>query len=168
VGSEPGRWVSLPIGAVNLTDRFLHSDPPAPEEAAALRAAIRELLTERCAAMPARVPLLAGVGGTVTVLGALDRQLATYDPAMLEGWTITAERLAGLIRRLVETGRELRGEWPVMGEGRADIIAAGALVVDEIFRRFPSGGLVCSTQGLRFGLARLAADEAFSKGAGQD
>jgi exopolyphosphatase/pppGpp-phosphohydrolase len=55
-----------------------------------------------------------------------------------------------------------------MGEGRADIIAAGALVVDEIFRRFPSGGLVCSTQGLRFGLARLAADEAFSKGAGQD
>jgi exopolyphosphatase/guanosine-5'-triphosphate,3'-diphosphate pyrophosphatase len=98
----------------------------------------------------------------VTVLGALDRQLATYDPAMLEGWTISAERLADLIERLVTTARELRGAWPIMGEGRADIIAAGALVVEEVFRRFPSGGLVCSTQGLRFGLARLAAEEARS------
>ena len=168
VGTEPGRWASLPIGAVSLTDHYLHSDPPAPEEAEALRRAVREQLNERCAAMPARVPLLAGVGGTVTVLGALDRQLTTYDPAMLEGWTITAERLSGLIRRLVETGRELRGEWPVMGEGRADIIAAGALVVDEIFRRFPSGGLVCSTQGLRFGLARLAAEEALARGGAGD
>ena len=164
VGSEPGRWVSLPIGAVNLTDRFLVNDPPLPAETEALRQAVRAQLEERCAGMPARVPLLAGVGGTVTVLGALDRQLTTYDPAMLEGWTITAERLAGLITRLVTTARELRGSWPVMGEGRADIIAAGALVVEEVFRRFPSGGLVCSTQGLRFGLARLAADEAMARG----
>ncbi|MGH3054413.1 MAG: hypothetical protein ACRDL7_05485, partial [Gaiellaceae bacterium] len=160
VGPEPGRWVSLPIGAVNLTDRFLHSDPPSFAEVEALQAAVRAELSERCAAMPARVPLLAGVGGTVTVLGALDRQLQTYDPAMLEGWTITGERLAELLRRLVTSARDQRGEWPIMGEGRADIIAAGALVVEEIFRRFPSGGLVCSTQGLRFGLARLAADEA--------
>lgn len=162
VGIEPGRWVSLPLGAVNLTDRFIRSDPPASEEVEALRSAVRAQLAEHCAAMPARVPLLAGVGGTVTVLGALDRQLETYDPAMLEGWTISAERLGGLIHRLVSTARDQRGEWPVMGEGRADIIAAGALVVEEIFRRFPSGGLVCSTQGLRFGLARLAADEALS------
>lgn len=162
VGSEPGRWVSLPIGAVNLTDRFLASDPPTAEETLALRSAVRAELEERCAAMPARVPLLAGVGGTVTVLGALDRQLTTYDPAMLEGWTISAERLAELNHRLVTTARDQRGEWPIMGEGRADIIAAGALVVAEVFRRFPSGGLVCSTQGLRFGLARLAADEALA------
>lgn len=166
VGLEPGRWTSLPIGAVNLTDRFLHGDPPEPVEVEALRAAVRLELEERCAAMPARVPLLAGVGGTVTVLGALDRQLETYDPAMLEGWLIPAERLGELIRRLVFTARDLRGEWPVMGEGRADIIAAGALVVEEIFLRFPSGGLVCSTQGLRFGLARLAADEALASGSG--
>jgi exopolyphosphatase/guanosine-5'-triphosphate,3'-diphosphate pyrophosphatase len=162
VGPQPGRWVSLPIGAVNLTDRFLASDPPTQTEADALRQAVRSQLEERCAGMPSRVPLLAGVGGTVTVLGALDRQLATYDPAMLEGWTISAERLADLIERLVTTARELRGAWPIMGEGRADIIAAGALVVEEVFRRFPSGGLVCSTQGLRFGLARLAAEEARS------
>jgi len=46
-----------------------------------------------------------------------------------------------------------------MGEGRADIVVAGAIVVLELFERFPSEALVCSTRGLRYGLARLAALE---------
>jgi exopolyphosphatase/guanosine-5'-triphosphate,3'-diphosphate pyrophosphatase len=159
VGLEAGRWTSLPIGAVSLTDRFLHSDPPQAGEVTALRAEVREQLSRQCAGMPERVPLLAGVGGTVTVLAALDRQIETYDPAMLEGWQIPAARVGQLIERLVSAPREQRGSWPIMGEGRADIIAAGALVVAEILDRFPSEGLVCSTQGLRYALVRLAARE---------
>jgi exopolyphosphatase/pppGpp-phosphohydrolase len=46
-----------------------------------------------------------------------------------------------------------------MGEGRADIVVAGCLVVVLLAERFPSSGLVCSTQGLRYGLARAAAQE---------
>jgi|SRR6267378_3909587 len=159
VGLVSGRWVSLPFGAVSLTDRFLVTDPPSPDEVQALRDVVRSAIDEQCASMPRRVPLLAGVGGTVTVLASLDRSLTTYDPAMLEGWTITAARLGPLIERLVTAPRAQRGSWPIMGEGRADIVSAGALIVDEIFQRFPSDGLVCSTQGLRYGLARLAAEE---------
>ena len=48
---------------------------------------------------------------------------------------------------------------PVMGEGRADIVGSGALVVEGLINRFQAPGLVCSTQGLRYGLARLAAEE---------
>jgi exopolyphosphatase/pppGpp-phosphohydrolase len=46
-----------------------------------------------------------------------------------------------------------------MGEGRADIVVAGALAVEELFARFPSDALVCSTRGLRYALVRLAAFE---------
>jgi exopolyphosphatase/pppGpp-phosphohydrolase len=46
-----------------------------------------------------------------------------------------------------------------MGQGRADIVVAGCLVVGRLIERFPSAGLVCSTQGLRYGLARMAAEE---------
>jgi exopolyphosphatase/guanosine-5'-triphosphate,3'-diphosphate pyrophosphatase len=159
VGLETGRWASLPFGAVNLTDRFLHSDPPGETEIAELSAWVNAQLDSQCAGMPERVPLLAGVGGTVTVLATLDRQLETYDPAMLEGWSIPPERLGELVSRLVSSPRSLRGSWPIMGEGRADIIAAGALAVAELCRRFPSAGLVCSTQGLRYALVRLAAEE---------
>ena len=37
---------------------------------------------------PEHATLLAGVGGTVTVLASIDRDLAEYDPAALEGWYI--------------------------------------------------------------------------------
>ncbi|HTM57164.1 MAG TPA: hypothetical protein VL123_01985 [Candidatus Udaeobacter sp.] len=160
VGLEPGRWTSLGFGAVSLTDAFLASDPPSADEIASLRQRVRDELMHHCASMPERVPLLAGVGGTVTVLASLDRGLTTYDPAMLEGWSIQGPRLVELVERLITTPRRERGTWPIMGEGRADIVAAGALIIDELYRRFPSGALVCSTQGLRYGLARLAAEEA--------
>jgi exopolyphosphatase/pppGpp-phosphohydrolase len=47
-----------------------------------------------------------------------------------------------------------------MGEGRADIVVAGCVAVQALVERFASSGLLCSTQGLRYGLARLGAEEA--------
>jgi exopolyphosphatase/pppGpp-phosphohydrolase len=47
----------------------------------------------------------------------------------------------------------------VLGRGRSDIVVAGTVVIRQLARRFRSTGLVCSTHGLRYGLARLAASE---------
>lgn len=155
-----GRWTSMGFGAVSMTERFLGSDPATPGEIAALSDHVRSGIMQQCAYMPADTAVLAGVGGTVTVLAMLDRELQDYDPTMLEGWLIRRERLEELIRRIVATRQAERRTWPAMGEGRADIVVAGALVVKHLADRFPSVGLVCSTQGLRYGLARMAADEA--------
>jgi exopolyphosphatase/guanosine-5'-triphosphate,3'-diphosphate pyrophosphatase len=158
-GLEPGRWTSLPFGAVTLTERFLASHPPLATDVARLDLAVRAEVMHECANMPERTPVLAGVGGTVTVLALLDRGLSHYDPALIEGWTIELDRLIPLVDRIVSSPlSELRG-WPAMGEGRADIVAAGAWVVRVLAERFPAPALTCSTQGLRYGLARLAALE---------
>jgi len=159
VGAQTGRWASLPFGAVSLTERFLHSDPPGLEEIMALETEVRVGIMHHCALMPEKVPLLVGVGGTVTVLASMDRQLENYDPALLEGWPIRPERLSGLVECLSRSCYEDRRGFSTVGEGRADIVAAGALVVALLFGRFPSPALVCSTQGLRYGLARMAARE---------
>ena len=159
MGGESGRWVSLPFGAVSLTERHLVSDPPSGSEIEALRHEVNDVLMRECAYMPSRTPLLAGVGGTVTVLASLDRELSTYEPGLIEGWVIRPDRLAALIDRLVGASHEQRLSLSVMGEGRADIVVAGALVVRELAARFPAPGLMCSTRGLRYGLARLAAEE---------
>jgi exopolyphosphatase/guanosine-5'-triphosphate,3'-diphosphate pyrophosphatase len=159
VGERAGRWTSLPFGAVSLTDRHLKGDPPAGQEIDALRDEVRQTIMQQCAYMPERTPILAGVGGTVTVLASLDRNLSTYDPALLEGWQIAPDRLDARIDQIVQSTARERGSWPIMGEGRADIVVAGALVVRELAHRFPGPGLVCSTQGLRYALARLAAEE---------
>jgi exopolyphosphatase/guanosine-5'-triphosphate,3'-diphosphate pyrophosphatase len=159
LGLEIGRWTSLPFGAVNLTEKHLNQDPPDPGELAMLDAAIEKEIMHRCALLPPSTPVLAGVGGTITLLAGLDRGLTTYEPKLLEGHRIPLERLAMWIERLRTSTHEARLAMPLMGEGRADIVVAGALVVGALARRFPTSDLVCSTQGLRYALAHLAAEE---------
>lgn len=158
VGDRAGRWVSLPFGAVVLAERFgLNGQPD--ERIAEARREIRDLIMHECALFPERTPLLAGVGGTVTVLASIDRGLTEYDPALLEGWVVSRARIHELLAEIVEATPDERRRLPVMGEGRADIVGAGALVVEALVERFDPPGLVCSTQGLRYGLVRLAAEE---------
>jgi exopolyphosphatase/guanosine-5'-triphosphate,3'-diphosphate pyrophosphatase len=160
LGPSAGRWASLPFGAVSLTERFMRANPAVGEEIAALRDHVGDGLMHGCASMPGRTPILAGVGGTVTVLASLDRQLSAYEPGLIEGWLIESGRLQRLIQSVASSTSEGRSAWPVLGPGRLDIVVAGALTVGLLAERFPSRGLVCSTQGLRYGLARLAAEEA--------
>ena len=159
VGLQPGRWNSLGFGAVSLTERLLPGDPPDDETLATARLRIRDELMQGCALLPERATLLAGVGGTVTVLASIDRGLAEYDPTALEGWWIERGAVLAMADRVARMSYRERRALPIMGEGRADIIGAGALVVEALVQRFDSTGLVCSTQGLRYGLARLAAEE---------
>jgi exopolyphosphatase/guanosine-5'-triphosphate,3'-diphosphate pyrophosphatase len=159
IGTQVGRWVSLPFGAVNLTERFIRSNPVSQADMEALEQDVERNLMRECAYMSATAPLLAGVGGTVTVLASLDRGMKAYDPTMIEGWLIKASRLDELIQRIVASTGEAREEWLVLGKGRSDIVVAGALVIRQLARRFRSAGLVCSTHGLRYGLARMAATD---------
>jgi len=159
VGLRPGRWTSLPFGAVSLTERFLTSNPPGPGQIDDLLAEASAQIMHECALMPRSTPVLAGVGGTVTVLAMADRGLTSYEPHLLEGWRITSDRLEVLISKLTATSDAERRNWPAMGEGRADIVIAGAQVVKALFARFVTGALICSTQGLRYGLARMAAED---------
>ena len=160
MGPEAGRWASLPFGAVSLTERFVRSEPAGVAEVSSLMDAVRCQLMHDCALMPEKTPMLAGVGGTVTALAALDKQMTVYDPTSIEGWLIESSRLEGLVERIAASTEKGRRGWAVIGQGRSDILVAGALTVRLIAQRFPSRGLVCSTQGLRYGLVRLAAAEA--------
>ena len=72
---------------------------------------------------------------------------------------IEAPRLEALAVRLVRTSEAERRAMTVLGSGRADIVVAGAQVVLLLARRFRSRGLICSTRGLRYALARMAVDE---------
>lgn len=159
IGPEVGRWVSLPIGAVNLTERFIRSNPIDSNDMEALDRDVERHLMHGCALMPETAPILAGVGGTVTVLASLDREIAAYDPTLIEGWIIKAPRLEALTTRVLVSTTSERDGWLVLGKGRSDIVVAGSLVIRHLARRFRSTGLVCSTHGLRYGLAHLAAAE---------
>jgi len=159
VGERLGRWTSLAFGAVTLSERLVSSDPPTDAELWTARQWLKEELMHGCALFPERTAVLAGVGGTVTVVAALDAGMSTYDPGQLEGMFVPRNRALDLVERIVRSTQAERRSMPVMGEGRADIVGAGALVVEGLLNRFQAPGLLCSTQGLRYGLVRLAAEE---------
>jgi exopolyphosphatase/guanosine-5'-triphosphate,3'-diphosphate pyrophosphatase len=164
LGVRPGRWASLPFGAVSLTERFLHSSPAVETEVEALEAYVAAEVERLCAEMPASAPVLAGVGGTVTAFAVLDLNLPTYEPERVEGCLIEASRMEAVVDRLVRSTDADRRKMSALGKGRADIVVAGALAVRMLARRFRSRSLLCSTQGLRYGLARLAFREETEKG----
>src|SRR5919204_161479 len=84
--------VSLDIGSVRLTERFLTTDPPTREELDACAAAVRD-------ALPGLEPTSAiGVAGTITTLAALE--LGRYDPEQIHGRRLSREEVEAQLERL--------------------------------------------------------------------
>jgi exopolyphosphatase/guanosine-5'-triphosphate,3'-diphosphate pyrophosphatase len=146
--------VSVPIGAVRLTERHLHRDPPAPAAAAALQAAVAQALA------PHRLPdapILVGVAGTVTSLAAVELGLATYDAARVQGSTLSLAQVAAQLERYLAATVAERRAIVGLEPRRADVIPAGAAIVAGVMQHCAAPTLLVSDRGLRFGLlAELA------------
>jgi exopolyphosphatase/guanosine-5'-triphosphate,3'-diphosphate pyrophosphatase len=143
--------VSLDIGSVRLFERHVRSDPPSAPELERVRADIDAALAE--APRSASASLLVGVAGTVTTLAAIALELDDYDPARVHGFVLARSEVARVTRELagltLEQRRALRGLEPK----RADVIVAGALIVERVMHFAGRDELVVSDRGVRWGLA---------------
>ncbi len=136
---------SLDIGSVRLTERFLRSDPPNREELDACTDAVRK-------ALPALEPDAAiGVAGTVTSLAALE--LGRYDPDQVHGYRLSREAIEAQLKRLASVPLAERRELTGLEPERAPVIVAGAVIVDEVLRRYGLDELEVSERDLLHGAA---------------
>jgi len=144
--------VSLDLGCVRLTERFLRSDPPAPDELEACAAHVRAALPDL------DVVGAVGVAGTVTTLAALDLGLEEYDADRIHGHRVAAaavdEQLARLAALPVAERRAVRGLEPE----RAPVIIAGVVIVAEVLRRYGLAELEASERDILHGAALAAAE----------
>ena len=139
---------SLPLGAVRTTRRFLRHDPPGPHALRVLRRAVREQLAE--VLPPARRgDVLVGLGGTVRTLASIHLRGKRKDRHGLRmaqsDVTAVRERVEKLSPRKRRKIRGLKAE-------RADIILAGAIVIEELMIFGGYLTLVVCTRGVRDGL----------------
>jgi exopolyphosphatase / guanosine-5'-triphosphate,3'-diphosphate pyrophosphatase len=156
---QPEAMRSIDIGCVRLFERHLSSDPPTPDEVAALREDVRGQLGKvREVLDPGSAERVVGVAGTVTTVTALALGLEVYDPERIHLATVDAETIHQTAQRLVAMTIEERAALPLMAKGREDVIAAGALVLDEICRTFGFQRVTASERdildGVLLGLAR--------------
>jgi exopolyphosphatase/guanosine-5'-triphosphate,3'-diphosphate pyrophosphatase len=144
------RGVSLPVGAVVLTERHLRHDPPARDELVALEAAVRTEIEGARAILtgePGR-PLV-GSGGTVTTLGAIVLRLDCYRPEVVHGSRVAATQLAATTNDLAARTVAERARLPGLDPARAPVIVAGAVLATEIVRASGVTEIVVSDRGVR-------------------
>ena len=148
--SGVGRHKSLDIGAVRLTERFLKSDPPTTydinQAAQYARAAFSTFLA------PDTPPLIAGIGGTAVNIAAVTLGQAKPDPDALHGTTLSHAAVSSALDRFAHLPLAERREIPGLEPKRADVIVAGALILDGLLTYFHADRFLLSARGLRYGL----------------
>ena len=155
-GSEAGvsQAVSINIGSVRLTEQFLHSDPVQTEECEKMRLAIeRELaLLPRQWLKDSSILTLVGIAGTFTTLSAVEKKLARYAHGEVHGSRLTL----GEVRRQVALyqGKTIAERKAIDGlePKRADVILAGATLIERTMTVFHLQQAIVSDQGVRYGL----------------
>jgi len=148
-GPRPDWAISLDLGSVRHTERFLRGDPPTAASLATLRAALAEEV--RRVPDPTGPVTLVGVAGTVTTLLAVREGLVDYDPARVHGAFFTIDELDAVLARIDAVPNEERRRIPGMHPQRADVMPAGGEILRAALVRFGADHLVVSDRGIRFG-----------------
>jgi len=148
----PPRAVSLDIGCVRVTERFLASDPPTEAELEKAAAYVRSLLPT----YDARYAI--GVAGTVTTLATLDLGLEEYDPQRTHGHWISHQSVKRELDRLAAMTLEERRRVPGIEPGRAPVIVAGLLILREVLDAYGLSGIEVSDRDILHGAALAAAE----------
>lgn len=155
---EPREGISLDMGSVRITERYLSSDPPTDAEIAAAGRDIDSLLDVAAQEIDfAAVKTVVGVAGTSTTLAALALGLETYTPERTHGASFDVQGMRDLCETVLRSSRSERASHPVIHPGRIDVIGAGALIYARILERAGRGEemdrLITSEHDILDGLA---------------
>ena len=138
------------LGAVVTTERFLPDPRPKRKQLKALRAHVREEL--EAAPWLRGGGRLVGIGGTVRNLAAAAQLQAGLPSFGVQGFALTREALGELVERLAALPAAERSSVPGVKAARADLILAGALVVEGVLDAGGFGALEATEAGLREGV----------------
>jgi exopolyphosphatase / guanosine-5'-triphosphate,3'-diphosphate pyrophosphatase len=155
VGLEAGGLFrfSFDMGCVRLSERFLKHDPAQSAEIQELRAFVQAELGGQAEILrKVEGKTLVGVAGTATYLASSALGLSQFDPARVDGAVVSREEVNRLIERFLPLRAAERLGIGGMDQGRADVILAGALILEEILRLTGLPSFRASVRGLRYGL----------------
>lgn len=143
---------SMDIGSVRLHERHLHSDPPTADEIAAAVADIEAAL-DACPVPAAHAQTVVGVAGTIITVAAGVLGLTSYDREAIDQAVLSREDVHAFAEQLLAMSVQERLALPFMHPGRADVIGAGALILDRVLRRTDADALVVSEADILDGIA---------------
>ncbi|MDB5427425.1 MAG: exopolyphosphatase [Phenylobacterium sp.] len=151
-------WLSVPIGVVTLAERF-------PEGEAATEAWFRAMVDTMKAEIAAfrradglreifdadRAHLI-GTSGAITSLAGLHLDLPRYERSRVDGIWMTRDECDTAAGRLLAITAKERAEQPCIGPDRADLVLAGAAILQAVQELWPCSRVRVADRGLREGI----------------
>ena len=130
--------VSMQVGCVRLTERFLTSDPPSTAELARAEVDGRRTVGgdhRRRTSLP-HFAAAGRIGRDGHPLASLQMGLDEYDPERIHHSVLTSENVHDWYRTLAAEVRQARLDRAGMVPGREDVIVGGALILAAVMDRF--------------------------------
>ncbi len=143
---------SLELGAVFLTEKFIHNDPPIEQELKLLRKHIRKALKKAGIGKELPVSSLIGSGGTMTNIGAMVMAMRGEQYETVHRYEVLHSEVIHLLAMLTRKKQKDRQNIPGLSPERADIILAGMILTDELLRKTHTNLLRINAKGIREGL----------------
>jgi len=151
---------SMKLGAIRLTQRFFAGVTDADHDGSVGSKAVKECRRYvRSALAPVahelgghQPEIIVGSSGTATTIATMALARRGDKPRQLNGASFTAGELHELVDELTSRTTEERLELSGLDDKRVDIIVAGAILLDEIFRAFSIEEMTISEYALREGV----------------
>jgi exopolyphosphatase/guanosine-5'-triphosphate,3'-diphosphate pyrophosphatase len=128
--------ISIEVGCVRVTERFLHHDPPLPAELSDAAEDVHARLNRAAITEPAitQAAQLVGLAGTVTTLSAIDQGLPAYRRDRIHHSALSRRRVEELLEALGGEPKDERLRRPGLEAARADVIVGGTVVLATLMR----------------------------------
>lgn len=158
--TEPEATISVDVGCVRMTEAWLHSDPPKPEELSQALSVIELHCDDVLRAIPqiGEAKTFVGLAGTVNAAAAVEIGMTTYDRDKVHHLRMTRAMVEDVFRTLATESLEDRKDNPGLEPERADVIVGGMCVLVTIMRRFGLREMLVSESDILDGLAMSILD----------
>lgn len=146
---------SIPVGALIITEKELHRDPPRPEELTNAIGLAADFVDDIIGGYPQvhSATRIIGVAGTIVTVAAIELGLHTFDATRLHGMALTRGAVEDVFRTLATEPLAARLHNPGLPPERADIIVGGCCVLVAIMRKLHLDSITVSTHNILDGIA---------------
>jgi len=151
-GHHPARTISLPLGAVMLTESHLRTDPPSQREMISLEKHVAAVL-QRAGVIESQDPLI-GCGGTMVSIGTICSLIERVDSVdtSVENPVLSLATLQTLRGEMAPLPAAARAKRYMIERQRSEVIIAGAIALERIMRALGQSEIHVSSAGIREGL----------------
>lgn len=165
-GAEPVCAHSFNVGCRRVTEKFLASDPPAPEELARARAWIREQMASWFADQAkeaASLERVVAVAGTATTVVSIRERMEIYDSSRVHKARVSRQELLEVYERLAALPLSARKNVVGLDPKRAPVMVAGLLILLEVLDFAGIDAFTVSETDILHGITLAVSHEACEK-----